>query len=92
MTAHSSGNHAAALACAAHALNVPCTVVMPKNSIAAKVSATQSYGASVVFCDTTTKAREETTSQLVREKGMTLVHPYNYWPTIYGAGMHVIYL
>lgn len=37
VTAHSSGNHAGALAYAARALGVRCTVVMPRNSVASKV-------------------------------------------------------
>ena len=46
--AASAGNHAQGVAIAAAALGVPCTIVMPTGAPLAKVTATQSYGATVV--------------------------------------------
>src|SRR5213596_1854131 len=55
---HSSGNHAAALARAAKLRGIPAHVVMPSNSAKVKVRAVESYGAHVVFCESTQAARE----------------------------------
>src|SRR5262245_57396241 len=46
----SAGNHAAALAYAAAAEGVACTVVMPENANPTKVRATEAYGARIVLC------------------------------------------
>ena len=43
---HSSGNHGAALACAARSRGIPATVVMPQNAPRAKVAAVRNYGIS----------------------------------------------
>jgi len=71
---HSSGNHGAALAYAARIRSVPCAVVMPDSAPAVKVAAVRGYGAEVVFCKQS--ERESTAARLQRERGMTLVHPF----------------
>ena len=48
--AHSSGNHAAALAYAAARRGIPCVVVMPDSAPEVKVAAVRGYGAEIVFC------------------------------------------
>ena len=83
---HSSGNHAQALALAASLAGVPCRVVMPRTAPAVKRAATEGYGAEVIPCEPTTSAREAAVAQLVAEHGLTLVHPYNDWRVIAGAG------
>src|SRR5262245_53504732 len=45
----SAGNHAQALAWAAAAEGLQCTVVMPETATAAKVEAARGYGATIVF-------------------------------------------
>jgi hypothetical protein len=52
-----------------------------------KVAATRGYGAEVVFCEPNIQSRTETTERIAKERGMTIVHPFDYWPTIYGQGM-----
>jgi len=84
--AHSSGNHAQALALAARMLGVHATIVMPQNSPAVKVAATKGYGAKVVFCENTTESRASVANELVEKHGFTLVHPYNDHRIIAGAG------
>ena len=84
---HSSGNHAQALSLAARLLGVKAVVVMPKNSPQVKVSATRdTYGAEVVFCESTVKSRQETTERLIAEHDYTLIHPYDNDRVIAGAG------
>jgi len=84
--AHSSGNHAQALALAAKMLGIHATIVMPHNSPAVKVAATKGYGAEVVFCENSTESRASVASELVEKHGFTLVHPYNDHRIIAGAG------
>jgi len=84
--AHSSGNHAQALALAAKILGVRATIVMPNNSPKVKVAATRGYGAEIVFCDNSTESRANVANELVEKHGYTLVHPYNDHRIIAGAG------
>ena len=84
--AHSSGNHAQALALAASMLAVKATVVMPKNSSQVKVNATRGYGAEVVFCENTVESRASVCDSLIRQHGYTFIHPYNDPRVIAGAG------
>jgi threonine dehydratase len=90
---HSSGNHAQALALAAQLLKVPACIVMPRTAPAVKRSATEGYGASIVLCEATVAARENTVADLIDRHGYTLVHPYDNWRVIAGqatAAMELI--
>ena len=84
--AHSSGNHAQAVALAAKILGVGATVVMPEGASSVKVEATRGYGAEVIFCEDSEKSRVETTSDLIDKFGYTLVHPFDNDNIICGAG------
>lgn len=74
---HSSGNHAAALALAARLLGTTANIVMPENSNAVKVAATQSYGGNITFCAPTLLSRETTLEKIVQQTGAIEIHPYN---------------
>lgn len=74
---HSSGNHAAALALAAKNLGIKAYVVMPSNSSRVKISAVESYGGKITFCEPTLEARESTLKLLLAKLGATEIHPYN---------------
>ena len=54
---HSSGNHAQALAWAAHAAEIDCKVVVPNNTPKVKIEAIKGYGADVVCCEPTLVSR-----------------------------------
>ena len=86
VAAHSSGNHAQALALAARLRQTQATIVMPENSTAVKIAAVRGYGAEVVLCPATTEAREAETARVVRETGATLIHPFNDARIIAGQG------
>src|SRR5467141_3994514 len=73
----SSGNHGAAVACAAAWRGVPVWIVMPKNAPVVKTKAIECYGGRVVFCEPTVTARQETCGRVQRETGAYLVHPYD---------------
>src|SRR4029450_1653404 len=72
----SAGHHAQALALAAAAEGLPCTVVMPETAPAAKVAATRGYGATIVF-EPSTLTVFERANVLVAEHGYTLVPPFD---------------
>ena len=83
---HSSGNHGAAVARAAKLRGIPAHIVMPSNSAKVKVRAVESYGAHVVFCEPTEKAREEKCAEVIKKTGATLIHSFENEHVIAGQG------
>jgi threonine dehydratase len=83
---HSSGNHAAALARAAHLRGVRAYVVMPENTAAPKRAAVARYGAEITWCAPTLAARESTVREVIAATGATLVHPYDDLAVMAGQG------
>lgn len=74
---YSSGNHAGAVALAARLVGTTAVIVMPTDAPAAKVEATRGYGASVVTYDRYREDREEVAAAVGRERGLTLVPPFD---------------
>jgi threonine dehydratase len=74
---HSSGNHAQALALAAHQKGAKAFIVMPKNAPKSKREAVLGYGAKVIECASTLMARETTLETVIQDTGAYFVHPYN---------------
>lgn len=83
---HSSGNHGAALACAAALRGIACHVVVPEGALPSKLAALAGYGAQVHRCAATQADRERTCAQLQAATGATLVHPYADVRVIAGQG------
>lgn len=83
---HSSGNHAQALALAASLRGVPAYVVMPTSAPAVKRRAVDGYGAEIIDCEPTLKAREETLEKVVARTGAIFIHPYDNEKIIAGQG------
>ncbi len=75
---HSSGNHAQGVAAAAHAWGVPALVVIPEGAPAVKVERTRAWGAEVVRCANTSADRVGTAERYARERGATLVPPFDH--------------
>jgi threonine dehydratase len=73
----SSGNHGAAVACAAAWRGVPAYIVMPKNAPAVKCRAVEGYGGRIVFCEPTMSSRQATCERVQAETGALLIHPYD---------------
>ncbi|HKJ16679.1 MAG TPA: pyridoxal-phosphate dependent enzyme [Xanthomonadales bacterium] len=82
---HSSGNHGAALALAARLNNRAAHVVMPQNSVPAKIDAVRRYGGTVHFCEDNHSAREAGLEELV-DQGMIPIHPFDRREIIAGQG------
>jgi len=83
---HSSGNHGAALALAARSRGIKAYVVMPESAPDVKRKAVADYGAEIVYCKPTLKAREEGLAALVGRTGAAFIHPYNDFRVISGQG------
>lgn len=73
----SSGNHGAAVACAAAWLGVPAYIVMPKNAPKVKTQAIEAYGGKITLCEPKVSARKEACDRVQAETGAHLVHPYD---------------
>ena len=84
VAAHSSGNHAQAVALAGKTFGAQATIVMPKGAPEVKKNATAHYGAKIVECGNTIESREETIKSQVEKSGATEIHPYNSYPVIAG--------
>jgi threonine dehydratase len=73
----SSGNHAQALALAARLHGITATILMPDDAPSGKLAATKGYGAEVIGFDRYAVDREELLAELVAERGLVPVHPYD---------------
>ena len=90
--AYSSGNHAQAVALASRLFGIPAAIVMPADAPRIKVEATRGYGAEVIFYDRYTENRVEIGERLCRERGLTLVPPYDDYQVMAGAGTAILEL
>ena len=81
----SAGNHAAAIAWAAAAAGVACTVVMPAQANPTKVRVTRAYGAEVVLHGDAAQAFARC-SELARERSLCFVHPFDDPDIVAGHG------
>lgn len=86
VVAASAGNHAQGLALSAARMGVKATIVMPRTTPHIKVDAVRSRGAKVVLHGDTYDEASAHAQQLVAEKGMTYVHPYDDPDVIAGQG------
>lgn len=82
----SSGNHAQGVAAAAKLVGTPAVIIMPKAAPAMKVANTRAYGAEVVLYDRANEDREAIGERLARERGLTLVRPFDDFHVIAGQG------
>jgi threonine dehydratase len=82
----SSGNHAQAVALAARTAGLPAVVLIPEDATPAKVAATKAYGAEVIQDGVTFSNREERLREVQQERGLAVVHPYDNWDILHGAG------
>src|SRR5712692_7079814 len=73
----SSGNHGAAVACAAAWRRIPAYIVMPRNAPKVKIQAIEAYGGKITFCEPKVSSRKETCDRVQAETGAVLVHPYD---------------
>ncbi len=77
VVAHSSGNHAQAVAWAADRFDLPAAIVMPRNAPALKRSRSAAAGAEIIEVGPDSDERAARARQVAIERGWTLVEPYD---------------
>ena len=82
----SAGNHAQGVALAARIHGIKAVVVMAENATPSKIAATRGYGAEVVLHGTIWDEANEKAKELVRDRGLTYVHPFDDLQLIAGQG------
>jgi threo-3-hydroxy-L-aspartate ammonia-lyase len=83
---NSSGNHAQAVALAAHLCGTTATVVMPNDAPANKAAATEGYGGTIVRYDRYTQNRTEIALGIAAETGRVFIPPYDHPAVMAGQG------
>jgi len=77
VVAHSSGNHARAVAYAARELNTRAVIVMPRGAARVKLEATAALGAEIVLVGPDSAERTRKAEELAEEHGYVAVPPYD---------------
>ena len=84
--AFSSGNHAQGIAAAARGHGISAVIVMPEDAPQLKIANTRALGAEVILYDRATGDRDAIGDQLAKERGLTLVKPFDEPQVIAGQG------
>ncbi len=84
--AMSLGNHAQAVAWAARTCGLSATIVMPETAQPVKVAATRGYGAEVILYGKSSIEAFMQIEHLRVERQLTLIHPYDDFQVMAGAG------
>lgn len=82
----SAGNHAQGVALAARIHGIRAVICMAKNATPAKIAATKAYGGEVVLHGSIWDEANEKAKELVRDEGLTYVHPFDDEQLIAGQG------
>lgn len=83
---YSSGNHGQAVALAAQQLGAPAAIVMPTTAPTVKIEGCKSYGAEVILEGTTSLDRQARAEKEARERGLTIVPPFDHREIVAGQG------
>ncbi len=86
VVASSAGNHAQGVAFAAHSIGIPATIVMPRTTPIAKVSATRGYGANVELYGDFYDDAFRRAMEIQEEQQATFIHPFDDADVIAGQG------
>ncbi len=88
--AMSAGNHAQAVAWHARRMGLPATIVMPEGTPHVKADNTRALGATVILEGATLAESQIRVEQLVAERNLVLIHPYDDDAIIAGQGTAAI--
>jgi len=86
VVAYSSGNHAQAVAIAAHHVGAPATIVVPADAPRVKMEPAHNQGARIVTYDRKRESREAIAEQILKETGGTLIPPFDHPMIMAGQG------
>jgi threonine dehydratase len=84
--AASAGNHAQGVALSAKKLGIKALIVMPNTTPPIKVQAVRSHGATAILHGDSYDEAFAHSQQLVKERGMTYIHPFDDPEVIAGQG------
>ena len=90
--AFSSGNHAQGVALAAREHGASAVIVMPADAPELKIENTRALGAEVVLFDRATEDRDEIGDRLAKQRGLTLIKPFDDPLVIAGQGLSLIHI
>ncbi|MGN6581010.1 MAG: threonine ammonia-lyase [Bordetella sp.] len=82
----SAGNHAQGVAYHAQRMGVPAVIVMPRFTPTVKVANTRRFGAEVVLEGDTFDDAVAHSQELIRQRGLIMIHPYDDEAIIAGQG------
>jgi len=83
---YSSGNHAQAVARAARLLGAAAVICMPESAPRVKIDGVRRDGAEIVFTGNDSEERHRLALQLVQDRGLVMVEPYDDPAIIAGQG------
>ncbi|PLX98458.1 MAG: threonine ammonia-lyase, biosynthetic [Desulfuromonas sp.] len=84
--AASAGNHAQGVAYSARQLGIPAVIVMPVTTPQIKAAAVEALGAEVVMVGDSYSEAADHCSELVKQRGMSFIHPFDDELVIAGQG------
>ena len=86
VVAHSSGNHAQAVAYAAARLGVKATIVMPGDAPAPKLDGVRREGAEIIAVGAASSERAQMAKDIAAERGLALIPPFDMDEIMCGTG------
>ena len=86
VVAHSSGNHAQAVAYAAARLGIRATIVMPGNAPTPKIEGVRREGAEIVMVGAASAERAQMARDLAAEREVALIEPFDMDEIMAGTG------
>ena len=86
VVAVSAGNHAQAVAYHAQRMGIPAVIVMPETTPQVKVELTQRFGPEIVLAGETLADCGGRAEEIIRERHLVMVHPYDDDKIIAGQG------
>lgn len=86
VVASSAGNHAQGVAFAATSVGIKSTIVMPRSTPIAKVSATEGYGAEVVLHGAIYDEAYAKACEIMEQTGAEFIHPFDDEDVMAGQG------
>ncbi|MFP6640271.1 MAG: threonine/serine dehydratase, partial [Myxococcota bacterium] len=92
VVAHSSGNHAQAVARAARLFGLSAVVVMPSDAAELKRRRTQADGAEVIQVGSDSEERAQRAREIAHERGLALVEPFDDVDVAAGQGTSALEL
>ena len=83
---YSSGNHAQGIAAVAEFFSCPALVIMPSDAPKLKIENTKAFGAEVILYNRSKENREDIGISIAKNRGLTLIKPYDDEKVIAGQG------